>query len=129
MPLGAASRRTLNPCDIEGVDQTLGRQAELPVVADPRLPTVRCPLVKDVVDEDSVRLVLQEAREDAGVVAPDGNEALVSNQRHGVVPQRDDEDAAARQRCGNAFDEAVDGAGFGQMVIVSPMHRIAAGGS
>ena len=77
-------------------------------MADPSLPAFRCALVQNVMDDDSIRLVLQEAREDASVVAPHGDEALVPDERDGVVAERGYEHATWRQCGGSARDEAID---------------------
>ena len=115
MPLVPASRRTLNPLDLEAGDQLFGRQAELPVVADPSLPAFRCALVQNVMDDDRRRFVLQETREDASVVAPHGDEPLVPDERDGVVPERGYEQAARQQCGGSACDEAIDSIELWQM--------------
>src|SRR5437899_1840935 len=84
-------------------------------MADSSLPTLRRSLVEDVVDDDRLGLVFQEASEDASVVAPDGDESLVPDEGHRVVPQRDDEHATGGQLGGGHLDEALDGLALRQM--------------
>ncbi len=84
-------------------------------MADPSLPTFRCALVKNVVDEDSLRLVFQEAIKYASVVAPYGDEALVADERCRIVSKRDHEHATGWQLSGSSFDEALDGAAVRQV--------------
>jgi hypothetical protein len=93
---------------LQAGDQPLGRQAKLTVVADARLPSLRPAFVKNVVDDHGLRLVFQEAGQDARVVAPDVNEALIAHERHRVVAKRTDEHACGRQRRGRSFAETLD---------------------
>ena len=72
-------------------------------------------LVKNVVYEDSILLVLQEAGENPGLVAAYRDEAPVAGERNGVVSKRDHEHAAWHERGGNSFNENPDGGRIGQM--------------
>ena len=84
-------------------------------MTDSSLPTFRCALVKNVVNDESLWLVFEEASKDAIVVAPYGFEALVLEERYRVVSERDYEDATGWQFNGSSFDEALDGAAVRQM--------------
>ena len=82
-------------------------------MTDSSLPTFRCALVENVVNDENLWLVFEEASEDAIVVASHMYEALVLVERPRVVSERDYEHATGSQFNGSSFDEALDG-GAGQ---------------
>jgi len=84
-------------------------------MTDSSLPTFRCALVKNVVNDDSLWLVFEKASKDASVVAPYGDEAFVPEERYRVVAERDHEHATRWQLNGSSFNEALDRAAVRQM--------------
>ena len=72
-------------------------------------------MVKNVVNDESLWLVFEEASKDAIVVAPYGYKALVPKERYRVVSERDYEYATGWQFNGSSFDEVLDGAAVRQM--------------
>jgi hypothetical protein len=87
---------------------SLGRQSQLPVVADLHRPTLSMPLMEYVVDEHMIRMLLEKARLYPVRTAAHGDETCDTFGKPRVVTKRGEEPSPGGKRLSDPQGELVD---------------------